>query len=351
MDSTPATPRFSKEAGIVQRVRLQLRNLPNPPRHVLVACSAGKDSVALTWVLAELRRVGLIDLTIAHVHHGQHDAADDAMEAVREIGIRLGVPVLIQHLQHNRISGHTGVGIEEALRRERYLALAAMSSEIDADCVALAHHQQDQAETVLLHLIRGAGLEGLSGMQAWDERLVPWWDDSVERTTVRLWRPVLNESADSVVQTAEQSGLPIVEDPTNADTSFRRNDVRLRLLPLLEEIAPGSTGAIARSAEVVQRDRRILHDAIDAAYRRCLGDDGIVRDALMDETPQMQPAVVRKWLMESGLANNLSQDRVDAVVSLVRRGRGNAKIEPGGGVVVVLRAGLLRIEMSNGSKG
>lgn len=351
MDSPLPTPRLPKEAGIVQRVRQRLRSLPDPPHHVLVACSAGKDSVALTWVLAELRRLGLIDLTIAHVHHVQHEEADNAAAAVEEIGIQLGVPVMIQHLQRDRIAAHMGVGTEEALRRERYQALAAMGGEVGADCIALAHHQQDQAETVLLHLLRGSGVDGLSGMSAWDERIVPWWESEGDRTTVSLWRPFLAESAEIVLQAAMQSGMPIVEDPTNADTSYRRNDIRLRLIPLMEEIAPGSTAAVARSAGVMQRDRQILGEAVNDAYLRCRRSDGIEVKSLLANSMAMQSAIVRKWLVEAGLGNNLSQDRVDAVVSLAQRGIGNAKIELGRGVFIALRAGQLQIELSNEREG
>lgn len=344
MYSARRSSRFPKEPGIVQRTRQRLRALDSPPRHVLVACSGGRDSVALTAVLAELRRLGLFDLTIAHIHHGQHAEADVAAESVDDIGKQLGVPVAIRHLDRDRIAAHTDVGLEEALRRERYLALAEMAQQYHADCVALAHHQRDQAETVLLHLLRGAGIQGLAGMRTWDVRAIPWWDRAMAPITIALWRPFLAESSAEVAETAARAHLPIAEDPTNTDEAFRRNAIRHRALPLLEEIAAGSTASIARTASALQRDRDIIAAAVDDALRQCRSGRDLRRDHLAALPLPLGSAVVRAWLQDEGYGLDLTMERVDAIFRQAQGHRTSARIEVGGGISVRLYADVLSIE-------
>lgn len=113
-----------RESGIVQRFRNSLRHGSVPTPHVLLACSGGKDSVALAAILAELRRLELLTFSIAHIHHGQHDRADEAAQAVKDIGSTLDVDVSAHFLAQSDIDSHQGVGLEEALRRERYLRTA-----------------------------------------------------------------------------------------------------------------------------------------------------------------------------------------------------------------------------------
>ncbi len=343
MDSTPLMSPAPKEAGIVQRVRRRLKVPDSPPHHVLVACSGGADSVVLAWMLAELGGLGLIRLTLGHVHHHQNDHGDAAAAAVREIGERLSIDVRIAHLNQSDIDRHEGVGTEEAMRRARYLALARIAAEVGADTIALAHHQQDQAETVLLHLIRGSGLDGLTGMREHDERVIPWWNDDHEPMTIRLWRPFLTESAKSVKELAVTTGLPIVEDASNADPRYRRNAIRHQVLPLLEEIAAGSTAAIARSATVLQNDQVVISRAIEHAAMTCIEGESLDRKAVYDLPPEYQPGVVRYWLQRRGLANDLAQERIDAIVHLAVRNRGGSRIELTAGWSVHLNDGYLSV--------
>lgn len=333
-----------QESGLVQRMRNSVRELPMTNPHVLLACSGGKDSVALAAVLADLRRLGLLTFSIAHIHHGQHDRADLAVEAVRKIGRRLDVNVQIHLLDQNAIGAHGGVGLEEAMRRERYSALARMSFEEGADCIALAHHQSDQAETILLHLMRGAGVDGLAGMNEWEIRKIPWWQQSRPDVTVGLWRPLIRESAGHVAEVAASSGLPVVEDPTNVDTAWRRNAIRHRVLPMLEEIAEGSTSAIARSASVIASDAELLEHITRQALQDCRDGDALVRTKLVALSHPLQLRVVRAWVMDLLPNHELSHDRVLTIELLAERNRGGAVAEIGAGRSVTLGNGLLTLD-------
>lgn len=343
MATTRPTSAALKEAGLVQRVRKRLISLDPSPQHVLVACSGGADSVALAWVLTELARLGLLKVTLGHIHHHQQEHGDAAEKAVREIGERLNVDVRVAHLDQTAIDRHVGTGIEEALRRERYLALARIATEVKADTVALAHHQQDQAETVLLHLIRGSGLDGLTGMREIDDRSVPWWPDEQKPMITRLWRPFLGESATAVKEISVLSGLPVVEDASNADPRYRRNTIRHQVLPLLEEIVAGSTAAIARTAGNLQADQGVLAWVIERSAAGCIDRNDLIRTALIDLPPEIHPGVVRYWLRSRGLGNDLARERIDAVVGMVNRNRGGSQVELIDGWSVHLADGRLSI--------
>lgn len=334
----------SRESGIVQRMRFQVRNVPIDNPRVLLACSGGKDSVALAAIMAELQRLGLLEFSIAHIHHGQHNQADAAAAAVLRIGEQLGVEVAVRHLDPACIDRHQGVGLEEALRRERYLQLAKVAEDIGAHCIALAHHQMDQAETMLLHLMRGSGLEGLAGMRIWEDRKVPWWAPDASAVTMAFWRPLLQEQVEEVAAFASHSGLPVVEDPTNVDTRFRRNAIRHQLLPLMEEIAAGSTGAIARTGDVLSTDLDALVQITQAALENCIFSDGLSQQRLVEMPIGLQRRVVRAWILAQYPVHELSADRVDAVLDAASRNRGGAMVQLGSGLTVRLHDRIFTID-------
>lgn len=344
MDQNRAGNPDHRESGIVQRVRRSLRSLPVEHPHVLMACSGGKDSVALAWVLAGLRRLDLLTLSIAHIHHGQHDKADAAVEAVLAIGRALDVRVIVSRLDPSHIAAHAGVGLEEAMRRERYLALAGIANELGADALTLAHHQSDQAETVLLHLLRGSGLNGMAGMREWEARGIPWWTETAPATTIGLWRPFISEPADEVAAIALASGLPVLEDPTNTDMAFRRNAIRHQLLPVIEALSPGSTAAVARAADLIAADADLLRDLTDHHLEACVTEGGLERDGIVQLPLALQRRVVRAWLEGEVPHGEFSLDRISAVLELAQRNRGGARVQIGGHHSVVLRGGYLKLD-------
>lgn len=339
MDRSQYAPPFPKESGIVQRLRARVSALPSATPRVLIACSAGKDSVALAVLAAELQRLGLINAQLAHVHHGQHAHADEAADAVDSIGLTLGMKVWHERLTPDAIERHTGVGLEEALRRERYLALARTAHYAGTDVIATAHHQQDQAETLLLRLVRGTGLDGLAGMRELTSMQIPWWREDAPPSDVRLWRPLLTEPVDVLERIAVESGLPIVEDPSNASSDYRRNAIRHQLLPVLEGVAEGATGAIARSSEVLATDHAALRAAEHIFLEQARSGEALEIAAVSELPLPLRSRVVRRWLIDAGAGDNLSADRVQAVVSLIEKNRGGSMVQLPGGVEIVVHNG------------
>jgi tRNA(Ile)-lysidine synthase len=330
---------------VIQRVRASLAkkmDLSTTP-HILIGCSGGRDSVALAWALSALVRNETISATIIHVDHRQRAVSATAADGVRGIADTLGVPFHLVTLDEAAIDRHGGVGPEEALRRERYLAFSNACRELQADAVAVAHHQRDQAETVLLHLIRGAGLHGVTGMRDWTLMDVPWWNSDSDARALTVWRPFLQESWNDIDAVATQSGLPIYEDESNADRRFRRNAIRLDVLQLLEDLATGATGNIARFAELAGEDDDLL-DRMAEEILHPQPDGSLHRRVIVDQPVAIQRRVVQRWIHAQGFDGELTTNRIDAICGLAERNRSGSVLEIGSGWAVSIRQGVLTLQ-------
>lgn len=217
--------------------------LPRGAR-VLAAVSGGPDSVCLAHFLAQMAKRKALSVELFHLHHGLRgrDAERDA-RSVERLGASLGLPVRVERAKVAAVAKARGLGLEEAGRAERYKRLAARAARGRFSVVATGHQLDDQAETVLLHLLRGTSLAGLGGI-APKRALAPG---------VSLVRPLLPISRDEVREYLAVHGLSSREDRTNRDAKFRRNWVRAEVLPLLESRAPGAKARLAAFADAARR--------------------------------------------------------------------------------------------------
>ncbi len=218
------------------------------PGRALIAVSGGADSVGLLRVLHALTREESLSLAVAHVDHGLRDDSADDAAFVQALCEGLKIPCLVARLSLARRD-------ENAAREARYAALYERALALNADVIALAHHEDDQAETVLMHLARGAGGGGLGGMAA----LKP-----VTGQPFSLWRPFLTASPEAIRAALREIGQPWREDSTNATDEYFRNRVRRAALPALESGAPGARRHIARAARVLADENEYLNALADA---------------------------------------------------------------------------------------
>ncbi len=310
------------------------------PHGVVVGVSGGLDSVCLLHALAQLAPMWRLALHVAHVDHGlRADSSDDATW-VATLAHTYGLPFHLHRLDGTLLLADAA-GVEAAARQARYAALARIACAIgDADLpatVAVAHHQDDQAETVLMHLITGSGLSGLGGM--------PWvahLDQTGEhgRGPVRLVRPFLGVSRAELVAYATQHGLMWREDPTNRDPARLRNRIRHQVLPLLATLNPGVTHTLARSAELLaaeaDRAARLDAAALDALTCEAHIPERIVLDwqGVLASHPATRRGVVRAALARLGA--DLRATGADAIARLLD----DAQRRPGAGGPYPLPGGL-----------
>ncbi|MEE4380992.1 MAG: tRNA lysidine(34) synthetase TilS [Pseudomonadales bacterium] len=258
----------------------------------LVACSGGLDSMTLLASLVRLHRSrGLPPPRALHVHHGLQREADAWAAFVAEACARWDVPLRSERV---RVTA-TGGGPEADARAARHRCFEAVLGP--GEHLLCAHHRDDQVETVLLRLLRGAGPAGLAGM-APRRRLGAGW----------LTRPLLELDRAQLAAAAEELGLAWIDDPTNADAGFDRNHLRHRVLPALAERWPGYRETVARAARNCADQERLLGASVPAGplpVAALLGDPAAARTRL------------RRWLVDAGLAVP-SRRRLDELLRQAR---------------------------------
>jgi tRNA(Ile)-lysidine synthase len=219
-----------------------------PPMPLAVALSGGADSTALLVACAR-RWPGQV--TALHVNHGLQEAGTEFEQRCRDLCTELGLALRVGHVDARHARGESP---EDAARIARYEVLQALAcgtaqKESAPRCVALAHHADDQVETLLLALSRGAGIAGLAGMR-------PQW----EREGISYRRPLLDVSGADIRSWLVAQGIGWIEDPTNASEKFTRNRIRARLSPALAEAFPQYRDTFARSARHAAQAQALLED-------------------------------------------------------------------------------------------
>ncbi len=226
---------------------------------ILVGVSGGADSLAL---MHGLHRLGY-PLVIAHLDHAlRAESAADAV-FVRQKAESLGLTFIEKRVDVGAFAESEHFSIEEAARTVRYRFLFSTARDLGAQAVAVAHHADDQVETVLMHFLRGAALSGLSGMKY--RSVMPVWDDEIP-----LVRPLLDLWREDIEAYLSEIGWQAREDLTNRDTTYFRNSLRHELIPELEGYNPQFKEVLWRMANVLGEEDRYLTDLAEQAWESCL---------------------------------------------------------------------------------
>lgn len=272
-------------------LRLEKDCAVRPGSHVLLALSGGADSVALLHLLLGARESYPLALSCAHVEHGIRGGESlEDLAFVRALCDALGVPLYAAHVDAPAYARAHGCGLEDAARTLRYDFLYKTADAVGADVIALAHHAGDQAETVLLHALRGSDVRGLCAMRYRRGRLI---------------RPLLDcEPAQLRAQLAAM-GQGYREDATNADMAYARNRIRCSVLPEMERAVPGAGGALCRLASAAQRDEDYFAAQLEALRLRVIPlVDGaaVEKAALCGLHPALLSRALVKLIAQAGAA-------------------------------------------------
>ncbi len=306
---------------------------PGRGRTLIAGVSGGADSSAMLLLLSDTQARHGWRIRAAHVDHAiQSSAIRTAFRAAAErVAALADVRREIISADAPAERDAAADGIEAAARRVRYAALTRLARDRGAPVVAVAHTRDDQAETVLLHILRGSGLDGLSGMHP----LRPLSDE------VLLIRPLLDVTRMETEAVCRAYDWAPVHDPSNDDLRHTRNQIRRRLLPLMSEINPNISQRLAQQARSVRAERALLEEVGQqtlAALRDAQGR--LPRRAVRQLSPQLQNRIIRALCRERGVT--LSAERTAAALNAVRGGRGVVQLP--GGVRLTVAQGVISVE-------
>ncbi|HEX7888293.1 MAG TPA: tRNA lysidine(34) synthetase TilS [Ramlibacter sp.] len=286
------------------------------PLPLAVAYSGGADSTVLLLAAAQ-RWPGQV--CAIHVHHGLQEAADAFEAHCRGVCTELGVPLDVRRVAARNAPGESP---EDAARQARYQALARAARDAGAQAVLLGQHADDQVETLLLALSRGAGLPGLAAMPP-----------VFQREGMLFVRPLLALSARAIREWIAEQGVAAIEDPTNEDTAFTRNRIRHQLLPALEQAFPQYRETFARSSRHAAQAQELLETVAVEDLARMGGVPAIT--ALQHLPRARQANVLRHWLRSAHAASASAaqlEELLDQVADCTTRGH-RIRIKVGNGFV------------------
>ncbi len=345
-----------------------------PGRRILVAVSGGADSMCLLELLRKLQERAQLEIRVLHVHHGLRESAEDDLQYVAEYCKEAGIPFQAVRVDAAGYAAANGLSVEEAARHLRYEALEKAAKEWDtqadhSECrIAVAHHIEDQSETVLFNLVRGSRLTGLRGMLPVNGRII---------------RPLLCCSREEIESYLMEHGITWREDETNEDVRYSRNLIRKQVMPLLLTINKGAREHIMRAAEEAAEAESYLSAETERALKRCCIQgrytkqvEGSVQGgyskqvesgvynfdgkqsreivihipSLLEEPPLLQRRVVYAAIAEaSGRKKDLQDVHVQAVLGLCRK-PGNGELDVAGGVHVTKVYEQLYLNPDTGAK-
>lgn len=257
-----------------------LLNLPHASRYI-VAYSGGCDSHVLLHLLAQRKETPVVAV---HVHHGISDQADAWVLHCKQVCADLAIPFFVLHV---KVDVKKGESLQAVARDARYAALEKFVQK--GDVLLTAHHLNDQAETLLLRLLRGSGPQGLSGIPR-NRSFGPG----------HLIRPLLNISREEIMDYAYSHDLKWIDDPSNAYLGYDRNFLRHEIMPKLAEIRPGTVKAFARSAQLCAEASIILQETAkrDLVEIYDLREDALIISKLNQLSTEYQRNVLRFWLQK-----------------------------------------------------
>ena len=292
--------------------RIKQEGVLKPGGRYLIALSGGCDSVALLFLLYSLQKEWKLSLYAAHVNHGLRESAGEDEDFCRKLCRRLEIPLKVFHENIALTALKEGMGQEEAGRQVRYRLLSEEAVRCGCEALVTAHQREDQAETLLLHLLRGSGLPGLGGMKA----------SRPLTETLMLLRPLLSTSRQELEAYLRELGEGWREDESNRDTALRRNYLRHEIMPRLEEAFPGASGKMARSACYLQQAEAYMNAEAERFLNHQTEPDSLSLAELKQVPEPLLFYIFRRFLDRKGHLTDLSEIHFEAMRELLSKRSG-----------------------------
>jgi tRNA(Ile)-lysidine synthase len=310
------------------RTTIEKYNMLRGGEIVVVALSGGPDSVALVHALDSLKPIYRLALHAAHLEHGlRGEESLEDMKFVESMCRGLGIPITTRRVDVAARASASSLSLEAVARQVRYAFLGEVLEETRATKIATGHNANDQAETLLLNLLRGTGIEGLCGIRP-----------AIEGTIIR---PLIETKREEILLYLKEKNLDFRTDASNEDDSFDRNRVRKSLLPLIEaEFNPRIVDSLVRTASIFSLVSQHLGGEVEAAMKTCCRPgDGRTTVALEAFAPL--PQIVKLFTLYSIVRSLEDDDQVvsfdtlSALLAVAERSRSGSRVDIGSGIVAL----------------
>lgn len=319
-----------------------------PGDRIIVALSGGADSVCLLVVLNELKKVLEVELKALHVHHGlRGKEADRDSDYARKLSKDLGVAFSCVRVDAALYAKEHGMSVEEAGRHLRYQIFEKECRDFSGTRIAVGHHKDDQAETILYNLFRGTGLKGLGGMRPVRDKIV---------------RPLLSAGRKEILAYLEEKGISYCEDSTNAQTDYVRNRIRSRILPAIRkevnsragdnilhagEMAAQADAYLEKQAEGILKARGVW----ERAGTGTITGQGVDTKALLEEDDIIKNYVIRSMIRSVNQSmKDITMTHIDSAAALLF-GSDRRQVDLPAGLIAVRDSGRLWIKRKKEEEG
>ncbi|SMC00069.1 tRNA(Ile)-lysidine synthase [Thermanaeromonas toyohensis ToBE] len=307
-------------AALLEQVRLTIQRykLLDFGEKVVVGVSGGPDSLALLCSLLELQKELGISLHVAHLDHRLRENSAQEAAYVRRLAQQWGLPVTVEARDVRTYQREHKLSLEEAAREVRYRFLREVAGKVGATKIAVGHQADDQAETLLLNLLRGSGLTGLKAMLPHREGII---------------RPLLFITREEIEAYCRDKGLVPCRDPSNLDPAYRRNKIRQELIPwLAREFNPAIVRVLARTAVLLAEEEAFLEEVTRESLAKVIKEQGrgylqIEREGLLSLPPALERRVLRAAVLSLG--GGVEFYHVEHLRELLRAGSGALTLPQG----------------------
>ncbi len=296
-----------------------------PGDRILIGISGGADSVCLLDLFRVVAKKWRFELFGIHINHQLRRNAVRDEQFVKQLLDLWGIPLTVVRVNVPAYARRNKLGVEDAARQLRYKNYYRIAKRLRCNRVALGHNADDNLETIILNLIRGAGLRGLSGIPIRRDIFI---------------RPLLKIRRDAIRDYLRARAIDWVEDETNEDVKFRRNLIRQEVVPVLKRLNPALADTVARSAAIIGVEDSFLDFLATRVLEKIAHSE--LRQVLIDINEFNSYNTVLKRRMVKVLLPQIDADATDRLIFLMERGKGGEYLLPGG-IEVEIRRGVLKV--------
>ena len=301
---------------------------------IVIGVSGGPDSMTLLNLLNKLKNKLQFKIVVAHINHGLRKEADEETEYVKEFCKKESIPFYYKKENVEELAKTQKVGTEEAGRKLRYEFFEEVLKEVDAQKIATAHNANDNAETVLMNIIRGSGTSGLKGIEAKREN--------------KFIRPLIECTRNEIEEYCEKENLNPKQDNSNKENIYTRNKIRNILIPMLEdEFNPNIVNSINRMSEIATEENEYIQKQVEEAYNQIVIQEDIKKEEIqldLKKFNSLETVIKNRLILYTisklmGSSKNIEKIHIRDIINLCQNNIGNKYLTPNKSIKIMVNKG------------